>query len=143
FAFYFAILSAITPPVALAVYAAGSLAKAPIWPSGWAAVRIGFAGFLVPFMFVYDPSILFIGEWFDIGHAAITAIIGCIVMAAGLAGYFGGPTPLWARVALIAGALLMIKPGTYSDIAGVAIIVGVYVVGRMAARKAVSAPNPG
>src|SRR3546814_19442136 len=63
FAFYFAILSAITPPVALAVYAAASLAKADLWEAGWAAVRAGAAGFIVPFMFVYEPALLAIGEW--------------------------------------------------------------------------------
>jgi len=56
FAFYFAILSAITPPVALAVFAAASLAKADMWDSGWAAMRIGAAGYIVPFMFVYEPE---------------------------------------------------------------------------------------
>ncbi|WP_341703736.1 TRAP transporter fused permease subunit [Ferrovibrio sp.] len=145
FAFYFAILSAITPPVALAVYAAGSLARAPIWPAGWAAVRIGFAGFLVPFMFVYEPAILFIGDPFTIGHAAVTAIIGIIVMAAALAGYFGGPMPMWTRIPLIGGALLMIKPGLVTDVIGISTIVAVYLIGRLAARKAaLSAPsNPG
>ena len=58
FAFYFAILSAITPPVALAVYAASGLAKSDLWKTGWAAVKIGAAGFIVPFMFVYEPALL-------------------------------------------------------------------------------------
>ena len=72
FAFYFAILSAITPPVALAVYAAAGLAKSDIWTTGWAAVRIGAAGFIVPFMFVYEPALLMIGDWptiiWSLGH---------------------------------------------------------------------------
>ena len=66
FAFYFAILSAITPPVALAVFAAASLGKTDLWKSGWEAVRIGAAGFIVPFMFVYEPAILMVGDWQDI-----------------------------------------------------------------------------
>ena len=61
FALYFAVLSAITPPVALAVFAAAGLAKADMWESGWQAVRIGAAGFIVPFMFVYEPALLMIG----------------------------------------------------------------------------------
>src|SRR5574340_892448 len=76
FAFYFAILSAITPPVALAVFAAASLGKTDLWKSGWEAVRIGAAGFIVPFMFVYEPSILMIGDWMDIASAFITATTG-------------------------------------------------------------------
>ena len=63
FAFYFAILSAITPPVALAVFAACGIAKSDLWSSGWAAVKIGAAGFIVPFMFVYEPALLMIGPW--------------------------------------------------------------------------------
>ena len=63
FAFYYAILSAITPPVALAVFAAAGLAKADMWDSGWAAMKIGAAGFIIPFMFVYQPALLMIGDW--------------------------------------------------------------------------------
>ena len=63
FAFYFAVLSAITPPVALAVYAAAGIAKSELWASGWAAVKIGAAGFIVPFMFIYEPALLMIGDW--------------------------------------------------------------------------------
>ena len=63
FAFYFAVLSAITPPVALAVYAAAGLAKSNLWKTGWAAMKIGAAGFIVPFMFVYEPALLMIGDW--------------------------------------------------------------------------------
>ena len=66
FAFYFAMLSAITPPVALAVFAAAGLAKSDLWLSGWAAVKIGAAGFIMPFMFVYEPALLMIGDWPDI-----------------------------------------------------------------------------
>lgn len=130
FAFYFAILSAITPPVALAVYAAASLAKANIWDAGWAAVRIGAAGFIVPFMFVYEPALLFIGDWQTILHATVSATIGCLTLAAGLHGHLIRHTRLWERAALIAGALLLIKPGIYTDMAGLALIVVVYLAQR-------------
>src|SRR5687768_6028626 len=76
FAFYFAILSAITPPVALAVFAAAGLAKSDLWASGLAAVKIGAAGFIVPFMFVYEPALLMIGEWPTIIQSFVTASIG-------------------------------------------------------------------
>ena len=62
FAFYFAILSAITPPVALAVFAAAGLAKTT-WGTGWEAVRVAAPAYIVPFMFVYEPSLLMIGDW--------------------------------------------------------------------------------
>src|SRR5690606_29861062 len=86
FAFYFAILSAITPPVALAVYASSGLAKANLWKAGWAAVRIGAAGFIVPFMFVYTPELLMLGSWEAVVWASATAGLGILALAAGLHG---------------------------------------------------------
>src|SRR5687768_10715755 len=76
FAFYFAILSAITPPVALAVFAAASLAKANMWQSGFAAMRAAAPAYIVPFMFVYEPALLMIGEWPTIIQSFVTASIG-------------------------------------------------------------------
>jgi TRAP-type uncharacterized transport system fused permease subunit len=72
FAFYFAILSA--PPVALAVFAACGIAKSDLWSTGWAAVKIGDAGFIVPLRFVYEPSLLMIGSWQTIVSSCITAV---------------------------------------------------------------------
>jgi TRAP transporter 4TM/12TM fusion protein len=122
FAFYFAILSAITPPVALAVFAAASLAKSELWATGWAAVRIGAPGFIVPFMFVYQPAILMIGDWPDILTASATATAGCVVLAAGLHGYLLKPCRMWERVLLVAGALGLIDPGWITDILGAAAV---------------------
>ncbi|MBL8834965.1 MAG: TRAP transporter permease [Alphaproteobacteria bacterium] len=118
FAFYFAILSAITPPVALAVYAAAGLAKADLWKSGWAAVRIGAAGFIVPFMFIYEPAILMIGDWQTIVTSAATAFVGCVALAAGLHGYLLRPAPLWERAVLVVAAFCLIKPGLVTDLVG-------------------------
>jgi TRAP transporter 4TM/12TM fusion protein len=121
FAFYFAILSAITPPVALAVYAAAGLAKADIWSAGWAAVRIGAAGFVVPFMFVYEPALLMIGDWPTILWSSLTATIGCLLLAAGLHGYLLRPNTMWQNAALMVAALCLVKPGLETDIAGAAL----------------------
>jgi TRAP transporter 4TM/12TM fusion protein len=139
FAFYFAILSAITPPVALAVYAAASLAKANIWEAGWAAVRTGAAGFIVPFMFVYEPALLAIGEWPDILHAATSATIGCLALAAGLYGYLIRPALMWERGLLVAAAICLIKPGLATDLIGIGLIVAVFVSQKTIARD----PNLG
>lgn len=121
FAFYFAILSAITPPVALAVYAAAGLAKSDIWTTGWAAVRIGAAGFIVPFMFVYEPALLMIGDWPTIIWSTMTATIGCLLLAAGLHGYLLRASTTWQSVLLVIAALLLVKPGLETDIAGAAL----------------------
>ncbi|MGE4167766.1 MAG: DUF3394 domain-containing protein, partial [Xanthobacteraceae bacterium] len=139
FAFYFAILSAITPPVALAVFAAAGLAKADLWQSGWAAVKIGFAGFIVPFMFVYEPALLMIGDWPTILSSCVTASVGVILFAGGLHGYFLTKASHWQRALLLIAGMCLIKPGLYTDIAGGALAVTV-IAAQFAARRAGARP---
>ena len=127
--------AAITPPVALAVYAAASLAKTDLWAAGLQAVRVGAAGFIVPFMFVFEPSLLMIGAWHEILHSFITATVGTICLAGGLFGYFLRETRWWERVLLIAAALLLIKPGIVSDLVGVALL-GIVIAAQLIAAKA-------
>src|SRR5512134_90679 len=128
FAFYFAILSAITPPVALAVYAAAGLAKANLWEAGWAAVRVGAAGFIVPFMFIYEPALLILNGW-EQWHvsllAFISAVIGCITLAAGLYGYLFAACRMWERLVLVIAAFLLIAPELISSLVGIALLVAV------------------
>jgi TRAP transporter 4TM/12TM fusion protein len=133
FAFYFAILSAITPPVALAVYAAAGLAKANLWQAGWAAVRVGAAGFVVPFMFVFETSLLMIGDWFTILTSCMSATIGVICLAAGLHGYLLRETKMWERLLLVAAAVLLIKPGLITDAVGLVLLAVVFANQRLIA----------
>jgi TRAP transporter 4TM/12TM fusion protein len=157
FAFYFAILSAITPPVALAVYAAAGLAKADIWQAGLASVRIGAAGFIVPFMFVYEPALLMLdpalygrgsdlvtANWDAILRAAGTATIGCVLLAAGLAGYLLQACTLWQRGCLVVAAFGLIDPNLWTDIGG-AVITGVVVFAQLMERRRIAEtiPRPG
>ncbi len=125
FAFYFAVLSAITPPVALAVYAAAGIAKADLWKSGWAAVKIGAAGFIVPYMLIYEPALLMIGSWPSIIQAFVTSAFGILMFAGGLHGYFLTAASYWQRALLIAAGLALIDPGFVTDVigAGVAFVV--------------------
>jgi len=119
FAFYFAVLSAITPPVALAVFAAAGIAKADLWKSGWAAVKVGAAGFIVPFMFVYEPALLMIHDsWFWIIYRFVLAVLGISLLAGGLHGYFLSRASMWQRALLVGGGLLLVAPYVWSDIAG-------------------------
>lgn len=118
FAFYFAVLSAITPPVALAVFAAASLAKADLWPTGWAAMKIGAAGFIVPFMVVYEPALMMIGSWTEVLHVSITATAGCLLLAAGLHGWLLIRATLWERAFLIGAALALVVPSWSADLIG-------------------------
>jgi TRAP transporter 4TM/12TM fusion protein len=138
FAFYFAVLSAITPPVALAVFAAASLAKADMWKSGWAAMKIGAAGFVVPFMFVYQPSLLMIGDWSDIIVATATASAGCVLLAAGLHGYLLRWATMWERGLLLAAALLLVNPHWVTDLIGLGLLVAVVISQRVLSRPAES-----
>jgi TRAP-type uncharacterized transport system fused permease subunit len=140
FAFYFAVLSAITPPVALAVYAAAGIARADLWTSGWAAVKVGAAGFIVPFMCVYEPALLMIGDWPSIAQAVITASAGVLLFAAGLHGYLVTAANLWQRALLVVGGLLLIDPGFTTDVIGAALGLSVAASQWFARRNALSIP---
>jgi TRAP transporter 4TM/12TM fusion protein len=130
FAFYFAILSAITPPVALAVFAAASLAKTSMWDAGWAAMRVGAAGYIVPFMFVYEPALLMVkgwAEWHVTLFAFLSAVIGVMALAASLHGYLLAALSMWQRVALFIAAILLIAPELISSIVGLVLLAAVAV----------------
>jgi TRAP transporter 4TM/12TM fusion protein len=126
FVFYFSTISAITPPVAMAVYAAAGIGGAKLWPTGLWAMRIAATGFIVPFMFVYGTSLLFIGTWFDIISSSVSASFGVIALAAGMMGFFVKELKMWERGVLVAAALLLIKPGLYTDAAGYVILLIIY-----------------
>jgi len=131
FAFYFAILSAITPPVALAVFAAAALAKSDLWKTGWEAVRIAAPAYIVPFMFVYEPSLMLIGDWFTSLTSSVAAVIGVMCLAAGLQGYMLREARWWERILLVTAAILLIKPGYISDAIGLALLALVFVVQKL------------
>jgi TRAP transporter 4TM/12TM fusion protein len=126
FVFYFSTISAITPPVAMAVYAAAGIGGGRLWPTGLWAMKIAATGFIVPFMFVYGTSLLFIGPWFDIITSSISASFGVIALAAGLMGFLVKELQLWERLLLVGAALLLINPALYSDAAGLAILLTIY-----------------
>ena len=126
FVFYFSTISAITPPVAMAVYAAAGIGGAKLWPTGIWAMRIAAAGFIVPFMFVYGPSLLLIGSAFDIITSAISASFGVIALAAGMMGWFVKKVKIWERIVLLIAAFLLIKPGLYSDAIGYILLLLVF-----------------
>jgi len=121
FALYFAVLSAITPPVALAIFAAAGIARSSIWETGLAAIRIAATSFIIPFMFVYEPALLMIGDWPTILWRSMSAALGILMFAAGMHGYFLIHSRLWQSVLLVLGGLLLIDPGGMTDIIGAAI----------------------
>ena len=139
FAFYFAILSAITPPVALAVFAAASLAKTSMWDAGWAAMRIGAAGYIVPFMFVYEPALLMIGPWYVTAVALASAVVGVIALAASLHGYLLAALSMWQRAVLFVAAILLIAPELISSIVGLLVLAAVAINQGLLSRIKVTA----
>ena len=126
FVFYFGIVADITPPVALAAYAGSAIAKGNPMKTGITATRLAIAAFIIPFIFAYSPSILFIGEslkWFDIALIIISSVCGMYSVAAGLSGYFFKKMNFIERILAIGGGLLMIIPGAVTDVIGLGIIV--------------------
>ncbi|MEK9661440.1 MAG: TRAP transporter permease [Alphaproteobacteria bacterium] len=136
FAFYFAILSAITPPVALAVYAANGISGAGLWNTGVAALKLGATGYIVPFMFVFGPSLLLIGEPGTVVLTAATALIGVTCLASGLGGYLVAPLAMWQRLGLVVAALTLIKPGLATDAVGLGLAAIVFAVNWLIQRRA-------
>jgi TRAP-type uncharacterized transport system fused permease subunit len=121
FVFYFAILSAITPPVAIAVYAACGISRSAVWATSWAAVKLGLTGYIIPFMFVFGPSLLLIGDWDVIALSAVTAATGVALLAGGLSGFFVKPANWATRILFIAAAFTLIKPGIWTDLLGLSL----------------------
>lgn len=118
FAFYFALVSMITPPVAPASLAAAEISRTKFMKTGLEAVKLGIITFIIPFMFLFAPELLMVGEAQDIILAAITSIVGVVAFAAGLKGWFLVRLPLVVRVLLIAAGVGMIKPGWVTDLLG-------------------------
>ncbi len=126
FVFYFAILSAITPPVCPAVYVASAIAKSNWLPTAWIACRLGLAGFIVPFMFYYSPSLLLRGSLMDILWNSITAFIGVVSLSAGVMGFFRRQLSLFEQLIMIVCGYLLIDPNFYTDIGAFIVLVYMY-----------------
>ena len=118
FILYFGMLSMVTPPVALAAYAAGGIAEADLMRTGFAAWKLALSGFIVPFMFVYDSSLLLDGSPFRVATSFLSASAGVILLGASLMGYFLAEARLWERAALFAGSVLLIHVGWVTDLVG-------------------------
>ena len=121
FVFYFAVMSFLTPPVCLAVYAAASIGKANMLKTGFQAVRLAIGAFIVPFIFAYHPALLLQGSFFEVVEATVTALIGIALIATAVEGYLFRPLNWLRRVLLCGGGLLSLIPGWKTDLLGLAI----------------------
>ena len=135
FIFYFGIISAITPPVALASYAAASLSKADIMRTGYWGVILGFPGFIVPYIFVYQPSLIGIGTLPEIVWSALTAVLAIVCFAMGAMGYSFKDLNKAQRAVLIVAAILLIVPELMSDVIGLGLAAVALIIQFMQSRK--------
>ena len=127
FSFYYAMFANLTPPVALASFAAAGLSGGDPMKTGIASVKLAIAGFIVPFMFVYSPQLMLIdttlleGVW-----VALTACLGVFLIGVAVEGYFKAPVAWWLRLVIAVGALSLMKPGLETDAIGIAMLALLY-----------------
>jgi TRAP transporter 4TM/12TM fusion protein len=128
FIFYYAVMSAITPPVALASYAGAAIAQSDPMKTSVESFKIGLAAFIVPFMFFSSPAMLMQGTWFEIVHVFVSACVGIYLLSSAVQGWFLGRLNTALRVLLLVGALGMIAGGWLTDAVGLGIGVLVYAI---------------
>ncbi len=137
FAFYFGVVSSITPPVALAAFAAAAIAGSPPMATAFEASKVGITKFLVPFIFVYNPSLLFVGPLWLTAFSAVTALAGVWALSAAIEGWLHGRLGLVTRSALLISAILLLYPPQYRfmglsgfavTIVGAACVAGIYLM---------------
>lgn len=141
FVFYFGIFANITPPVCLAAFAGAGISGGDPMKTGFLSLKLALAGFIVPFMFIYNPTMLMIDPTglavtakdfplppiMDIIAVVVTSITGVIALSSALEGYFRGVMNPVTRIILAIGALLLIYPELTTGIAGGIIVVGIAV----------------
>ncbi len=136
FVFYFSCISNITPPVAIASYTAAGISGAKPFQVAWTAMKIAAPGFLIPFLIVYNPILLWqevVGG--EMMLAVLTATIGTVFMAIGGVGYTFGRCAKIVRFSYCIGALLLIIPGWRTDLAGIFIVAAGLLADYIAYRK--------
>lgn len=141
FVFYFGIVADITPPVALAAYAGSAIAKSNPMKTGINATKLAIAAFIVPYVFAYSPALLFdsVGGVLEVAQICVTALLGIFGVASCLNGYLFKKINAVFRIALLAGGLTLIIPGTATDLIGLALVGGVFVIQMLTAKRAAHA----
>ncbi len=142
FVFYYAVLSPITPPVALAGYAASAIANTDPLKTAMTSFKFGLSAFIVPFMFFYSPALLMDGHWWEILRVVITASIGIYLLAAAVQGYFmSGRANVLQRLILLLAALAMIAGGWMTDLLGIGLGSIVLTTQLVASRSMAKSPS--
>ena len=126
FVFYFGIVADITPPVALAAYAGSAIAKSDPMKTGVNATKLAIAAFIIPYILAYNPAMVLVDTTaLEIVQIIITSLLGMFGVAAALNGFLFRPISWPLRLLICAGGLLMIIPGTLTDVAGVVLVAAV------------------
>jgi TRAP transporter 4TM/12TM fusion protein len=132
FIFYFAIKSGSTPPVAVVAVVAASIAKANWWKTGVVAFYYSLPGFVVAFMFLYSPALLFQGPWWEIALLFACAVVGVLGIAGTLQGWFGGWLTWPERAVLLLASLALVHPSLIASGAGIVVVAVIYALRRWA-----------
>jgi TRAP transporter 4TM/12TM fusion protein len=136
FVFYFGIAADLTPPVALAAYAGAGIAKDDPMKTGVTAFKLALAGFLVPYIYVYSPILLFVdASPLPMIQAVITALIGVFLLSMCTIGYFKTQLNWFFRVMALVGAVGLLHPGTVTDLIGISILALICAVQYMGGEK--------
>ncbi|HEY3364255.1 MAG TPA: TRAP transporter permease [Symbiobacteriaceae bacterium] len=131
FVFYFGIVADITPPVALAVYAGAAIAGSNPWKTGVEAVKLALGAFLIPYMFVLSPALVLVDVTpLGIVQMLVTSIAGMVALGTAVTGYWSGHLFWWERLVLVAAGLLLVDPGTLTDVIGIVLLVGIFFLQR-------------
>ncbi len=128
FIYYYAILANITPPIASAALVGSQIAKAPYMKTGWTAVRLGLPGFLLPFLFVYHPELLLQGPFLACASVILSCLLGMFCMAVFFERWFFTRLSVLEELMVAAASFLLVKPGTYSDLAGLALFLLLFAI---------------
>lgn len=144
FCFYFAILSGITPPVAIGAFVAAGIAKANELKTAMTAMKLGLAGLIVPYLFVYDNTFLLMGTLWETAARFILAMVGVYALSAAIHGYLFGRLPLLLRAVVLASAAALLWPQLWGiNVIGLAVFGACFAVLNIAKRRAVETPAPG
>lgn len=126
FVFYFGCMSMITPPVGLAVYAASCIAGADFWKTSKQSLLLALPAFVVPFLFVFHPTLVGLGDTVSVLSAGGSGLLGAVILGAGLSGWYFNPVSIPERIMLCAAGIMLILPGWPGTIAGMAIALGIW-----------------
>ncbi len=142
FVFYFGIFANVTPPVALAAFAGAGIADGDPMRTGFQALKLSLAGFLIPFIFIYEPAMLLVdveglmtnareyplASFIDVATVLASTTVGLIALSAGLEGFFKTHINPLLRAVLIGSAILLVVPETYTDVIGLSIAIIIFIL---------------